>query len=281
VKMHLSRCSMILALLSLASTPAWADARLVKKLVRDLRGRSAEKAASKLADLGKESLEALVAAVKNRSWKVRYWAAYALGYSKAAKEGGGVDALKPLLQDRDLRVGLRAAMALGKLGDKGGVELARGHLKSAKGEVRAEALAALAASGDAEVVPQLKEALGDSHPKVRYWALLGLRDLAGKEALAIGIKHVGDPNPEVRMAAMEVLGAAGADNEEAEAALLKMLSAREAPVRQYAASVLARVGGKKALGPLRKARESDKAGFVRDTADAAVVEITKRLKAAK
>lgn len=257
--------------------PALADTAQVKALLRQLKGGKAEKAASQLADLGKEALEELLLALRNKNWKIRYWAAYALAYSKAAKEGGGVDALKPMLEDRDARVRLRAAMALAKLGDKSGLPLARENRRHRRAEVRAEALAALAASGDPEVVPQLKEGLEDSSPKVRYWALIGLRDLAGAEALALGLKHLSDRSAEVKMAAMEVLGSAGKGNPEAEAAAIKVLGDKRGQVRQYAASVLARIGGKKAIVALRKLRDTDRAEFVRDTADAAVVEITKRL----
>lgn len=259
---------------------ATASSREVGKLIRQLKTARAEKAASRLADMGKDALDGLLAALQNKHWKVRYWAAYALAYSKASKDGGALEALKALLSDRKQRVRLRAAMALAKLGDKSGLDLAREHAGGEKAHLRAEAVAALAASGDAAVVPQLKKALEDSADKVRYWALIGLRDLAGAEALALGLKHLSDRSDEVKMAAMEVLGSAGKDSAEAEDSLLKLLSARKAAVRQYAASVLARIGGKRSLSALRKVREGDRASFVRDTADAAVVEIMKRLKAA-
>jgi HEAT repeat protein len=260
------------------SLPAQAASSQVKKLLRELKGRKAEKAASQLADLGAEALPATFTALKNKNWKIRYWAAYAVAYSKAAKESGGVEALKPLLEDRNPLVALRGAMALAKLGDKSGLALAKENLKSGKAELRAEALAALAAGGDAEVVPQLKEALQDSSPKVRFWALLGLRDLAGKEAVEIAMKYLSDSDGEVKRAALDVLGSGGAGNPEVEGALIKLLVGGEATTRQAVAAVLARVGSKKALAPLRKLRETDRAAFVRDTADAAVVEITKRLK---
>jgi HEAT repeat protein len=254
------------------------EAATARRLIRQLAGRKAEKAASQLADLGKEALEPLLKALQHRSWKIRYWAAYALAYNKEARDGGAIEALKALFSDRKLRVRLRAAMALAKLGDKSGLDLAREHLKSPRGYLRAEAVAALAASADAAVVPALKESLKDTEPRVRYWALIGLRDLAGAEALPLGLQYLNDPSEEVKMAAMEVLGSAGKDSAEAEAALLKLLDARRASVRQYAVSVLARIAGKNALGPLRKVRDSDRNPDVRATADAAVVEVSRRLK---
>jgi HEAT repeat protein len=261
--------------------PAAADTAQVKKLLRQLQGGKAEKAASQLADLGQEALQELLPALRNKNWKVRYWAAYAVAYSKAAKEGGGVEALKPLLEDRDLRVRLRAAMALAKLGDKRGLPLARESRRHRRAEIRAEALAALAATADPQVKPLLQEGLEDSSPKVRYWALIGLRDLAGEEALAVGLKHLLDPSAEVKMAAMEVLGSAGKGRPDAEAALIRVLADKRGQVRQYAASVLARIGARKAIAALRKLRDSDRAAYVRDTADAAVVEITRRLNSSR
>lgn len=271
------RVPVAVALALVFATPALAGAS-VATLIRQLQTRKAEKAASQLADLGKESMEALLEALRSRSWKVRYWAAYAIAYNKSARDGGAVEALKRLLQDRKKRVRLRAAMALARLGDKSGLAVAQDFLKHRKAHLRAEAVAALGASGDVQVVPRLKEALGDSSGKVRYWALIGLRDLVPSEALALGLKYISDEDADVKMAAMELLGAGGADNAEAEDALIRLLSHRKPRVRQYAVSVLARIGGKRSLGPLRKVRDSDRKAFVRDTADAAVVEVTKRMK---
>lgn len=246
------------------------------RLVRKLASRTAEKVASQLADAGKEALAALKDGLAHRNWKIRYWAAYAMAYSKAAKDGGGVDALKPLLQDKRRRVQLRAAMALARLGDKSGLALAKERAKSSKAHLRAEALAALAASGDAEVVPLLKEALADSNAKVRYWALLGLRDLGGEAALETGFKFAKDRNAEVQTAALEIIAAHGKGKPETQEVLIGLLSSRAAIVRQQAASVLARIGTKKAVVALRKVRDKDKNAAVRDVADAAVVEILKR-----
>ena len=257
---------------------AGAVAEEAQQLVRQLNGRHAEKAASRLADLGKDALAALKEALASKKWQVRYWAAYALAYSKAAKEGGGIEALKPLLGDKKRRVGLRAAMALFRLGDKSGLSFAKQESGSDKKDRRAEAFAALASSGDVELVPQLKGALSDRHPKVRYWALLGLRDLAGADALSLGLQYAKDRSPDVQTAAMEILSAQGKGKPEVERVLIGLLASKAASVRQQSASVLARIGTKAALGALRKVRDGDRSGDVRSVAEAAVVEIMKRLK---
>ena len=273
---QLVRPTLSLAFASLLSfTAAAQDAT---ELVRGLNGRHAEKVASQLADMGKDALAAIKEGLTSKKWPIRYWAAYAMAYSKAAKEGGGIEALRPLLADRMKRVGLRAAMALFRLGDKGGLELAKEEAKSRKAHRRAEAFAALASSGDAELVPQLKDALNDRHPKVRYWALLGLRDLAGPGALPLGLQYAKDRNAEVQTAAMEILSAQGKGDAVVEKALIALLAAKAAPVRQQAAAVLARIGTKGALAALRKVRDGDRSGDVRSVAEAAVVEIMKRIK---
>lgn len=271
------------ALVLALSLPALAEdaapgAEEATRLVKQLAGRRAEKVASQLADMGKDALQAIKEGLQHRKWQIRYWAAYALAYSKAAKDGGGVEALKPLLDDKDQRVQLRGAMALARLGDKSGLDKAREAVKSRKAHIRAEALAALASSGDAEVVPTLKDALSDSNAKVRYWALLGLRDLGGAEALPTGLRFVKDKNAEVQTAALEILGAQGKGDPKVEDAVLALLSSKAALVRQQAASVLARLGSKKSLPQLRKVRDGDRSSEVKSVAEAAVVEISKRLK---
>ena len=267
--------ALLIAAASLAlAVPAAADdnARLVRKLAT----RNAEKIASQLADQGKEALPAIKDGLAHRNWKIRYWAAYAMAYSKAAKDSGGVEALRPLLQDKRRRVQLRAAMAMAHLGDKSGLEKAKAHAKSGKAHLRAEAMAALAASGDAEVVPLFKEALNDGNAKVRYWALLGLRDLGGEGALELGFKYAKDRNAEVQTAALEIVGAHGKGKPETQEVLIGLLASRAALVRQQACSVLARIGTTKAIVALRKVRDKDRNQAVRDVADAAVVEILKR-----
>lgn len=256
----------------------WPAAGDTARLVKQLATRKAERAASQLADMGKDALDALKEALAHRKWQIRYWAAYALAYNKAAKEGGAVDALKPVLADGKRRVGLRAAMALIRLGERSVLPFARGEAKSPKAHRRAEAVAALAVSGDASVVPALVEAVGDSHGKVRYWALIGLAELGGKDALAHGLKHARDRNPEVQTGAIEVLGAHGKESGEVEDLLVELLKGRSPLVRERAAAVLSRIGTKRSLGALRKARDKDRSAAVRSMADAAVVEIMKRIK---
>lgn len=251
--------------------------RKIKRLIGKLRGRRAERVASQLADLGKDAHEGLLGALKNRRWKIRYWAAYALAYSKGAKESGAVEALRKLLEDRKRRVRLRAAMALAHLGDKTGLEVARKYLDHRRARLRAEAVAALAVSKSRDVVGALRKALSDRSANVRYWALIGLRDHASVEdALSMGLKYLKDRSRKVKTAAMEVLSQAGVGHPEAEKALLGQLKSRHWRIRRYAASVLARIGTRRSLSALRHARDGDRDRDVRATADAAVVEILKR-----
>ena len=118
--------SLIVLALLVPALPVQAEVTSqVKKLIRGLRGRKAARVASQLADLGKKAHEGLVDALANRRWKVRYWAAYALAYSKGAKDAGAPAALRKLLEDRKPRVRIRAAMALARLGDPSALEVAR------------------------------------------------------------------------------------------------------------------------------------------------------------
>ncbi|MFP4192257.1 MAG: sulfatase-like hydrolase/transferase [Candidatus Hydrogenedentota bacterium] len=83
------------------------------------------------------------------------------------------------------------------------------------------ATAELAASHSAEAVPQLLVALHDDDPAIRYWAVIGFL-VRGERALEMAREELPgcleDENPSVRVAAAELLGTHG-DEDEVEAAV--------------------------------------------------------------
>lgn len=181
-----------------------------------------------------------------------------------------------------------AAVALGKIGDRGAVA----GLITAAGDAREDTFSAarsaavealrhigdpqaiaplvqLLREGDLDVRVHIAHELGrwpaqglaalaslltDPDSKVRWWAVAGLRG-HGAAAFAIVEPSLHDPDPEVRSQAIEAL--AEIDPEQAVPPLIARLEDQHPNVRWDAAQTLGRLGDARALPALRRLRATD------------------------
>jgi len=165
---------------------------------------------------------ALIAALSDRRWYVRFYAVRAL----AAKRDRAASALLMMrLKDDDARVAGVAAEALGRLGAH-------------------------------EHTGQLVKALASDNDELRFYAAWALGELKAREALDPLVKLLADPNDFVSVAAGEALGKLG--DERAAEALARALDARDEPhMKTSYLSALAAIGGDTARKRLEAFRDSD------------------------
>ena len=207
------------------------------------RGRGMDKttpgemAAVALSQIGRESVEPLIAALRSSAWQARANAAFALGLihddrvieplisatrdpearvrEKASWSLGlvgdhrAVEPLSVALKDADAGVRSQAAWALGLKGDERSVEPLILALRDQNEEVQSQAAWALGLKGDDRAVEPLTIALTASHEEVRSQAAWALGLKGNTNAVAALILALRDPNAEVRSQAAWALGLKG------------------------------------------------------------------------
>ena len=158
--------------------------------------------ATDLAKLGPSAVPQLIQALRDSDREVRACAAVALG---ELGDRRGVEPLIAALKDESEQVRRRAAEALGELGDARAVEPLIALLKDGYWVVRCYAAEALAKLGDARGVEVLIAALKDESELVQRYAAVVLGQLGDARGVEPLKELLGDEDASVRAAAAEAL----------------------------------------------------------------------------
>ena len=148
-------------------------------------------------------------------------------------------------------------------------------LKDKNPDVRMRAAKALGRIGDARAVEPLIPALNDMHRDVRWNAVRALGMIGGTKAAEALTKALGDKYDPVRSKALEALVKIGA---EAVESLIKGLKDKSITVRYNSAAALGRIGSPKAKDALTEVSNNDKSTSVRSIAKDALKEIEAKQK---
>lgn len=192
-----------------------------------------EAAVEALINIGKPSVEPLIAALKTGSTRVKKNSAWALAHLRDAR---ALPALLASVEDEAWQVRAYSAAALGEQRDPSVVEPLVKALHDSSPYVRWFAAASLGEQRDRRVVEPLVAALKDEHPRVRAYAAASLgqvRDARVVEPLIAALK---DESPQVRMYAAASLGQQR--DRRATAALNSALQDESREVREYARTAL-------------------------------------------
>jgi HEAT repeat protein len=191
----------------------------------------------------------LIKALEDRFWRVRQYAAKALGNMKAKQ---AVAPLAELLKDDYCEVRLNAVDALGKIGASKTIELFAGVLKEDKGfRVREAAVRVLVEIGDVNVAEPLIAALQDNHSSVSSVAAEALGEIGDKRAVEPLAEALQTRDRKVFLAAGIAL--AKLDRGRAQEALREILALRtliltqESHMQSYAVQVLEGIGDDQAV----------------------------------
>jgi serine/threonine protein kinase/HEAT repeat protein len=202
--------------------------------------------------------------MKDAEPRVKFAAAAALGgVDRAVPE---VDAAMAfvLKADDNILVRQQVAMALGRMGERGVVNL-RAALKDEAPQVRIEAIksaSSLSEDAVAETMPELSKCAADDDRDVRRTAVAALARVAGprsRQAWEPLMKALQDPDLELKRNAVLALGNIGRvknlDAPEVIASLIETLQKGDLPMRRRAAKALGSLGWKaeSALPELSKA----------------------------
>ena len=161
----------------------------------------AEQAWGKLAELGKEGVDVLIAGLKDENLRVRGNAAWTLG---KIGDKRAVEPLLAALKDKESNVRRATSEALGKIGDKRAVEPLIAALKDEDSNVQRAAAEALGKIGDKRAVEPLIAAFRDKDSHVRNNAAEVLGKI-GKPAVEPLIAVLRDKDSHVRNNAAEAL----------------------------------------------------------------------------
>lgn len=256
--------------------PAKKIAKYIKRF-KSYENRARD-AATILVNMGKSVIPQVLGTLSAKAWKKRYWALWTLRYLKDVQKSVAA-MVKPLVKgDPHPRVRLMAAAVLGKLGDRGGIEVVRSLCANQKTKIRREAVRALGKIGGARALTLVKQALNDSREKVRYAALISLGEIGDLSTLNLALSYLHDRSAKIRYAALEACTMA-VDMPRAIKKVARLIKDRSKKVRHQAIGVLARIGDKSVLAELRKIRDARKQPrYIRNAADAAVLLIMKREK---
>jgi len=194
----------------------------------------------------KGDVEGLIRALDHKDKDIRVRAAQALG---RVGDDRAVDPLIQAMKVVDLDYGV-AHDALMGIGEKGVEALS---LVLRDGDPRDRVIAALTLGdiGSVEGVEALIEALKDEEPVVRGDAAMALGRIGDERAAGPLMEVLGDWDREVRLKAVEALGEIG--SLEAVDPLIPLLKDQSGDVKRYAAEALGRLGDKRAVEPLVKA----------------------------
>ena len=197
-------------------------------------------ARERIAAVSKEGLVGL----EDRDWEVRRNAALQLG-KEAPEDKESILALVGAVRDEDSRVRRAAADALGEIGSKSKVIVAvlTEILHDSDGSVREAAAEVLQTMGPRarSALPVLLELLGDSQPRVRRAAAraVGAIGPRNRDASAALLDALDDDDALVRQVVVEAVGKVGKSSLPS---LIQMLDDEEPEVRSAAVTALGNLG---------------------------------------
>jgi nitrite reductase/ring-hydroxylating ferredoxin subunit len=174
----------------------------IPELIRDLSHRNEEirwAAASALAQIGTPAVEPLIAALDDKDSVVRLRAAWALG---RIGDERAVKKLISTLRDGDWSVRMRAADALGRLRAHQATDALLLLLRDRNGDVRRHAIAALTKIADPGSADRLGEMLKNADWRVRMGAALALAAIRDEKSLTYLKAASCDENEYVRILAL-------------------------------------------------------------------------------
>jgi len=174
------------------------------------------------------------------------------------------------LKDEDYVTRASAVHALWTLGDKAAVPALIKALRDEVFHVRTGVAAALGELGDRTAVPALIEALKDKEFKAGGWLASALGELGDKSAVLALIEALKDEDKLVRRAVAKALGKL--QDASAVPALIEALKEEDSDVREQAAGALGELRDERAVSPLIEALK-DEDDSVRRAAAEALVEI--------
>ncbi len=170
--------------------------------------------------------------------------------ARALGAAGSPEAVLPLLgrlDDAVPDVRREVILALGRLRDRRSVIPLLAKVEDPAAVVRRAAALALGALGDARAVGALVLALRDQDETVRMAAIEAVGRLGDPSVVASLVAVLSDATTAVRAEAVKALGRLGTP--EATTAVVSELGRRDADIEPLLAAI--RLGGKRALGPLR------------------------------
>lgn len=244
-----------------------------------------------LVKLGRDSLEVMVEASKDKDWQVRRAATDGLGMLGLAD---AVPALNRLIVDEDDRVRTAAGLAIARIGPSARLSITPliNTLKDKSDEVRDAAAYALAklAPGNDTVVPALIRALryedvrarvgaanaiarlGPLAPSAVFPLITGLKDMddsvvlasrlalvkLGPEAITGILKALREEDARTRLHLIDVLGQIGSEAAPAIHVLLVLLQDEDVQIRNATTLALGLIGGDAKAALLKASRGEDK-----------------------
>ena len=244
-----------------------------------------------LVKLGRDSLEVMIEASKDKDWQVRRAATDGLGMLGLAD---AVPALNRLIVDEDDRVRTAAGLAIARIGPSAKLSITPliNTLKDKSDEVRDAAAYALAklAPGNDTVVPALIRALryedvrarvgaanaiarlGPLAPSAVFPLITGLKDMddsvvlasrlalvkLGPEAITGILKALREEDARTRLHLIDVLGQIGSEAAPAIHVLLVLLQDEDVQIRNATTLALGLIGGDAKAALLKASRGEDK-----------------------
>ncbi|MHB8902293.1 MAG: HEAT repeat domain-containing protein [Thermoguttaceae bacterium] len=230
--------------------------------------RQAAAALARIAD--PSAVPPLCAALRDPEVQVRREAAKALGAIKPAAAAGP---LVQALRDRDANVRTHAAYALGEIKDPATGDALLAALSDPEWSVRDQAAWALRQLNDPKLVPALVAAFSAEHADIPHIAWL-LQQTPGAPLVQPLSGLLTNPNPKTRLQVVQILGRL--EDKAAVEPLLSALGDRDPTVRRSAVQALARKKDPRALAPLQKLAASEKEAAVREAAEAALFQLSRR-----
>lgn len=152
-----------------------------------------------------------------------------------------IDHLSKPLSNRSSSVRMRAAMALGRLGDKRAIKSLANSIKDKDARVRQEVTSALGQIGDEAAIKILSKAIRDKTMVVGWEAAQALQRIGTDHALESLIRALSDKDWNVRYSAVEALGRF--DHCRGTKALFKAVKDKNADVSKIAVTMLEKSDG--------------------------------------
>ena len=185
---------------------------------------------------------------RERNERVSFYVAKGWFERAAACGADAIPALQLTIETGPVSTAVRAAEALGAIGDPSVIKLLRGCLRSPEPAICIAAADALGKVGGREAVEALSGCLISNLPQLRAASVQALGRLGAAEVTGSICKMLEDKEWEVRREAAAALGKL--NNLEALEPLGKALEDADSDVRDAAALSLGKMGNRRAVGPL-------------------------------
>ncbi|MBN1215200.1 MAG: HEAT repeat domain-containing protein [Candidatus Lokiarchaeota archaeon] len=180
------------------------------KALNSKNSKIRKKAISSIIKISQDQIDnTLLEALKSPHWQIRKAVSKILGNIKNIQENIIIDALIPLMQDKNNRVRIAATNTLARIHNPKIILFAKDKLNDSDWRLRRCSIILLMKIGTKETLNSVISSIHDKDIHIRKWAIRAIGRLGDKENIDLLIDSLKDSDSKIKIIAIKTLGQLG------------------------------------------------------------------------